>query len=78
MSTETQTTTAETSNSGIAGASVLLVLLGLWVLVTPFFWGPQNAAGFWDFNGNWLYWSNIVTGIVIAAIAGYAGYAAKE
>ena len=42
--------------------------------MTPFFRGQLNASGFWNFGGGWLYWSNIVTGIVITALAAYAGY----
>lgn len=73
MSTESETETQTSTRSAgdVSAAGWLLALLGLWVLVTPFFWGPQNAAGFWDFGGNWLYWSNIVTGIVIAGVAAW-------
>lgn len=42
-----------------------VVLLGLWVIVTPFFLGG-SVYGF-----NWLLWSNLVTGILIAIFAGF-------
>jgi hypothetical protein len=52
-------------------ASLVVVVLGLWVVVTPWFWGT-GGAGF--FGGervviNWLFWSNTVAGLVIAGIA---------
>ena len=76
MSTETQTRTTSTGSESMA--VWIVALLGLWVLVTPFFLGPTTGQGWWDFSGNWLYWSNIVTGAVIAAVAGYAGYSGSS
>lgn len=77
MSTET-TTRSSNSSTGESAAAWITALLGVWVLITPFFLGDPNAGGWWDFGGNWLYWSNIVTGILIAATAAYAGYAASN
>lgn len=42
------------------------VILGLWVIVTPFFLG--GTSGTW---GYWLLWSNIVSGMLIAILAGF-------
>lgn len=51
------------------------ILLGLWILVTPFFLAPE-AAGLFDFGETtWLAWSNIGTGLLIAALAAYTAYA---
>jgi hypothetical protein len=52
--------------------SWVIVLLGLWVMVTPWFWG--GGAGF--FGGdriaiNWLFWSNTIAGLVIAGLSVY-------
>lgn len=41
--------------------------------MTPFSRGQLNASEFWNFRGDWLYRSNVVTGILIAAVAAYAG-----
>ena len=74
MSTDTRTATDVDETEDGSTAMWVVAVLGLWVLVTPFFWGQLNASGFWNFSGGWLYWSNIVTGIVITALAAYAGY----
>ena len=75
----TDTTTNDTYDNeyddGTEWTGWVNVLLGLWVLVTPFFLGQLNATGFWNFSGGWLYWSNIVTGILIVAFAAYTAYA---
>lgn len=43
----------------------VVVLLGLWVIITPFFLGGSD-------NGfNWLLWSNIVSGLLVAILAGF-------
>lgn len=51
-------------------ASLVIGLVGLWVVVTPWFWG--GGAGFFGGGGiaiDWLFWSNTVAGLVIAGIA---------
>lgn len=53
-------------------ASVALVLIGGWVVVTPWFWG--GGAGFFGGSSgviNWLFWSNTVAGLVIVGLSGY-------
>lgn len=53
-------------------ASLIVVLVGLWVVVTPWFWG--GGAGFFGGESiliNWLFWSNTVAGLVVAGIAAY-------
>ena len=62
------------AQSGNAQAGWLAALVGLWVLITPFFWGAIVGGGinWWAASGVWLYWSNIISGIVIAALAGYS------
>jgi hypothetical protein len=55
-------------------ASLVVVLLGLWVVVTPWFWGGSNCAGFFGGSSvliNWLFWSNTVTGIMITGLSVY-------
>lgn len=87
MSANTETTSSKRVRSG-STAGWAAVVLGLWVLVTPFFWGVSTGGGAWGNIGSgvWstvgagagggggalLYWSNIVSGIVIAILAGYA------
>lgn len=62
-------------NTGGSAAAWLAALLGLWVLVTPFFWGSSGGGG----GGfNWLFWSNVVSGIIIAVVAAYAGFAGGD
>ena len=72
MSTDTESgRTQGTKNS--TGAGWLAVLLGLWVLVSPLLWGATGGGGgWWGGGGAWLYWSNIISGIVIAVLAGYS------
>ncbi|MFB6129931.1 MAG: hypothetical protein ABEJ28_03810 [Salinigranum sp.] len=52
----------------------LVVVLGLWVLVTPFFLGPATNAPVWTTGSNWLFWSNVVVGIAIAVLGAIAAY----
>lgn len=44
----------------------ITVVLGLWVIVSPFIWGDNSAT-----SVNWLLWSNIVSGMLIAILAGF-------
>jgi hypothetical protein len=44
----------------------VVVILGLWVIVTPFFFGGSSGSSF-----NWLLWSNLVSGLLIAILAGF-------
>ena len=73
MSTGTQAQSSSARSAPAAGW--IVALFGLWVLATPVFLGPTTGRGRWEFGGNWRYWSNIVTGILIDAIAAYTGYA---
>lgn len=54
-------------------ASLIVVVLGLWVVVTPWFWGSGGAGLFGGESVliNWLFWSNTVAGLVIAGIAAH-------
>jgi hypothetical protein len=63
---------ARGNNKGGRGAGGIVVLLGIWILITPFFWGTATGTGAWGGGGAWLYWSNIISGIVIAILAGYS------
>lgn len=45
----------------------LAALFGLWVLISPFVLSGNIASG----NP---YWINIISGIVVAILAGYAAY----
>jgi hypothetical protein len=60
--------------SGNTGAGSLAALVGIWVLITPFFWGAMSGPGlaWWGGGGAWLYWSNVISGIVVAILAGYS------
>ncbi len=70
-STETESGTSTSSTGAASWAGWLAALIGLWVLITPWFWGaPTAGGGLW--GGGWLFWSNIISGIVIAILAGYA------
>jgi hypothetical protein len=62
------------ARSGNSGAGWLAALVGIWVLITPFFWGAMSGAGlaWWGGGGAWLYWSNVISGIVVAILAGYS------
>lgn len=70
MSSQETTQTGQTAQSSQTSqwAGGLAAAVGLWVLITPFFWGGDGGAG----TINWLFWSNVVSGIVIAGLAGYA------
>lgn len=74
MSTDTESGSSQgTSSNGIGW---IAALVGLWVLISPFFWGATTGSGAWGGGGAWLYWSNIISGIVIAILAGYAARSA--
>lgn len=67
MATE-QSATAIDSNEDVAGwAGWIAALFGLWVLVSPFV--LSGALG----SGSALY-SNVISGIVVAVLAGYAAW----
>lgn len=55
-----------------SGTGWLAAVIGLWVLVTPLFWGATGGGGWWGGGGAWLYWSNIISGTAIAILAGYS------
>lgn len=53
-------------------ASLTVIVIGLWVVITPWFWG--GGAGLFGeerYLINWLFWSNTVAGLVIAGLAAY-------
>lgn len=51
------------------GGAVLTALLGLWMIVAPFIVFEVGAS---------LLWSNVISGIVVAVLAGYNAYAGRE
>ena len=60
------------SNAGRAAGALdwLLVVLGLWVLVTPFFLGPAVDQGVWPLGqGSLLFWSNVVAGTAMMIVS---------
>lgn len=71
MSTDTDSGGSQ-GMGGSNGAGWLAALVGIWVLISPFFWGATSGTGLWGGGGAWLYWSNVISGIVIAILAGYS------
>lgn len=53
------------TRAGSRGASGLVTLLGLWSIVTPFVYA----------GGSGMLWSDVISGIVVAVLAGYDTYA---
>ena len=49
------------------GSSSFVALLGLWMILVPFIMTASTA-----------FWSDIISGIVVAIIAGYNAYAGRE
>lgn len=49
------------------GSSSFVALLGLWMILVPFVMTASTA-----------FWSDIISGIVVAIIAGYNAYAGRE
>ena len=76
MSAETRTDSDAERAAGTM--DLVLVALGLWVLITPFFLGPGVDSGVWGLGGSWLFWSNVVAGIAIATLAGLAAYSERS
>lgn len=62
------------AQSGNTQSGGLAALVGIWVLITPFFWGAMSGPGlaWWGGGGAWLYWSNVISGIIVAILAGYS------
>ena len=52
------------------GAAVGSVILGLWLIATPFV--TQVAAG------GWLLWNDVIVGAIVAGLAGYNAYEAAD
>lgn len=50
------------------GSAGLVALLGLWMILVPFVIADIGAA----------FWSDVISGIVVAGIAGYNAYAGRE
>jgi hypothetical protein len=51
------------------GGASLVALLGLWMVIAPFVFETTTAASFW---------SDIVTGALVAVLAGYNAYQSRE
>ena len=51
------------------GAASLVALLGLWMVIAPFIFEVLTDAAFW---------SDIVTGALVAVLAGYNAYRARS
>jgi len=49
-------------------SSGLNTLLGLWMIVSAFIWGATNL----------LFWNDIVVGVVVAVLAGFATFAGSS
>lgn len=56
----------ETINTGAAS---LVALLGVWMVVAPFVFDAVNDA---------VFWSDVVTGALVAVLAGYNAYYARS
>ncbi|MFH5799963.1 SPW repeat protein [Haladaptatus sp. CMAA 1911] len=50
------------------GSSGLNTLLGLWMIVSAFIWGSTAL----------LFWNDIVVGVIVAILAGYAAFSASS
>ena len=48
----------------------LAAVLGLWMIAAPFVLGAETEAG--------PFWSDIVSGLLVAAMAGYEAYRSRE
>ncbi|WP_276298929.1 SPW repeat protein [Halorussus lipolyticus] len=51
------------------GAASLVALLGLWMVIAPFVFETTGAASFW---------SDVLTGALVAVLAGYNAYRSRE
>lgn len=49
--------------------SSIVALLGLWMLLSPFIFDAANQA---------LFWSNVITGLLVSLMAAYNAYAGRE
>ena len=59
----------KSSSRGISASwSGLVALLGLWMIIAPFLFETTGAASFW---------SDVISGLLVAALAGYNAYAAR-
>ncbi|WP_158055712.1 SPW repeat protein [Halorussus halophilus] len=60
----------KSSSQGISASwSGLVALLGLWMIIAPFLFETTGAASFW---------SDVISGLLVAVLAGYNAYAARE
>lgn len=55
---------------GSVGASALVALLGLWILVAPFLVFTVDTAA--------LFWSNVLSGALVALIGAFNAYTASK
>lgn len=58
------------------GVMSLVALLALWIVVSQFAIGGQFAIGSLEVADTGLTWSNVVSGLVAAALSAYVAYAA--
>lgn len=61
--------TADETDSGSPWAAGLSALLGLWMIASPFVFGMDVDA---------VYWNDIVAGVLVAGIAGYNAYQTRR
>ncbi|ELY60635.1 SPW repeat domain-containing protein [Natronolimnohabitans innermongolicus] len=59
------------------GVMSLVAVLALWTIAAPFAFEGQFAMEGLEVAQAGLLWSTVVTGIVVAALAGYVAYAAR-
>ncbi|RQG97287.1 SPW repeat domain-containing protein [Natrarchaeobius chitinivorans] len=66
-------TTGHPTSTSVA---TLVALLALWILVSPFALEGQFAIDGLEVAADGLVWSNVVSGVIAAAMAAYVAYAA--
>lgn len=71
MATEQTSSVATESRSLARWSSWLAALVGLWVLVSPFVLEGGIASGT-------VMWSNAVSGVLVAVLAGYGAWRIRE
>ena len=63
-------TRADEEQPGSVGASSLVALLGLWMLIAPFLVFNIDTAT--------LFWSNVLSGLVVAVLGAFNAYTASK
>ncbi|MDQ2051473.1 SPW repeat protein [Natronolimnohabitans sp. A-GB9] len=59
------------------GVMSLVALLALWTIAAPFAFEGQLAMEGLEVAAEGLVWSNVISGILMAVLAGYVAYAAR-